>query len=60
MAFTLTAGALLSVPLAAISVKFIPAKKFTRIVGATTLILGIYSVYKCWPELARLLHLSAN
>jgi len=52
MSIPLTAGALVAVPLAVVSVKLIPAKKFTHIVGAATLILGVYSVYKCWPDVS--------
>lgn len=42
----LTLGAVCSVPLSAIAVKHMKLRGFTLIVGATTLILGLFTLYK--------------
>lgn len=41
----LIAGAVLSVPLAAYSVKRLPLEKFTLVVGIATTVLGLYTLY---------------
>lgn len=53
VAIPMAVGAALAVPLAAVTVKLIPAKRFTLAVGAATLILGGYAVCKSWPDFAR-------
>lgn len=42
----LVAGSLISVPLSVYTVKRMPVKKFTLIIGLATTILGIFSLYK--------------
>lgn len=42
----LVLGSLLSVPLAATTVKYLPEEKFTRIIGIATTVLGVVTLYE--------------
>ncbi len=48
LVLALLVGAILSVPLAVFTVKYIPIKKLQPIIGATTILLGVFTLIKTY------------